>query len=178
MIAELLKFSLVKRSEETGTLSIHRLVQAVLLDSMKADVQRQWAERVIRAVNEVFPSDASDVAAWSECLLYLDQVQACDSLIEHYTLLLFEAVDLLNRAGIYLEAHALHDVAEPLYRKDIFVETAFERRFQAMLRSAWQVTDQGRLQYDHPPGLCLVSARMHYGILIPYDIHAAVHSTG
>src|SRR5260370_41741663 len=28
-------------------------------------------------------------------------------------------------------------MAQPLFRKDIFVETAFERRFQAMLRSAW-----------------------------------------
>ena len=25
----------------------------------------------------------------------------------------------------------------PLFRKDVFIETAFERRFQAMLRSAW-----------------------------------------
>lgn len=29
-------------------------------------------------------------------------------------------------------------MTHPLFRKEIFVETAFERRFQAMLRSAWQ----------------------------------------
>src|SRR5947199_9795789 len=28
-------------------------------------------------------------------------------------------------------------MTHPLFRKDIFVETAFEKRFQAMLRSAW-----------------------------------------
>lgn len=28
-------------------------------------------------------------------------------------------------------------MTHPLFRKDIFVETAFERRFQAMLRVAW-----------------------------------------
>ena len=28
-------------------------------------------------------------------------------------------------------------MTHPLFRKDVFVETAFERRFQAMLRSAW-----------------------------------------
>jgi superfamily II DNA or RNA helicase len=28
-------------------------------------------------------------------------------------------------------------MTHPLFRKEIFVETAFERRFQAMLRSAW-----------------------------------------
>jgi hypothetical protein len=28
-------------------------------------------------------------------------------------------------------------MTHPLFRQDIFVETAFEKRFQAMLRSAW-----------------------------------------
>jgi hypothetical protein len=28
-------------------------------------------------------------------------------------------------------------MTHPLFRKDLFVETAFEKRFQAMLRSAW-----------------------------------------
>ncbi len=29
-------------------------------------------------------------------------------------------------------------MTHPLFRKDIFIETAFARRFQAMLRSAWR----------------------------------------
>jgi len=29
-------------------------------------------------------------------------------------------------------------MTHPIFRKEIFIETAFERRFQAMLRSAWQ----------------------------------------
>ncbi len=28
-------------------------------------------------------------------------------------------------------------MTHPIFRKEIFIETAFERRFQAMLRSAW-----------------------------------------
>ena len=28
-------------------------------------------------------------------------------------------------------------MTHPLFRQDMFIETAFERRFQAMLRSAW-----------------------------------------
>jgi len=115
-VAELLKYSLVKRLAETRTLSIHRLVQAVLLDTMEDRTQRQLAERVIRAVNEVFPSDATDVATWPQCLAYLDQVQACDTLIERYHLVLVEAADIFNRAGIYLNDHALYALAEPLYQ--------------------------------------------------------------
>jgi superfamily II DNA or RNA helicase len=35
------------------------------------------------------------------------------------------------------EARGTATMTHPLFRKEIFIETAFERRFQAMLRSAW-----------------------------------------
>src|SRR5207302_3893211 len=43
--AELLKYSLVRRDTTTHTLSIHRLVQAVIKDEMNEEMQRQWTER-------------------------------------------------------------------------------------------------------------------------------------
>ena len=97
MIATLHKFSLVKRSEETRTLSIHRLVQAVLIDTMKQDLQRRWAERVVLAIHDVFP-DANDVTQWPRCLRYLSQVQVCYSLIEQYRLMFVE-VGMLTEAS-------------------------------------------------------------------------------
>ncbi len=116
MIAELLKFSLVKRLTETRTLSIHRLVQAMQIDTMEPKVQCQWAERVVRAVNEVFPDNPHDMATWAQCLLYLDQVQACYTLIEQYTLQFGEAAHLLTRTGFYLSEHASYTIAEPLFQ--------------------------------------------------------------
>jgi transcriptional regulator with XRE-family HTH domain/tetratricopeptide (TPR) repeat protein len=50
-IEVLLRFSLIRRNAETGTLTIHRLVQAVLQDTMDKEMQRLWAERTVRAVN-------------------------------------------------------------------------------------------------------------------------------
>jgi tetratricopeptide (TPR) repeat protein/nucleoside phosphorylase len=121
MIAEVLKFSLMKRSVETKTLSIHRLVQVVLLDTMEEDEQRQRAERVIRAVNEVSPLDTRDAATWPQCLRYLNQVQACDNLIERYALMFNEAADLLHRTGIYLYEHALYAITEPLFQQALHI---------------------------------------------------------
>ncbi|HLZ59281.1 MAG TPA: tetratricopeptide repeat protein [Ktedonosporobacter sp.] len=106
---------------EDRTLSIHRLVQAVQMDAMALEVQSQWAERVIRAVNEVFPSTSGEVSAWPQCLRYLDQVQVCNVLIEQYTLPLVEAADVLNRTGIYLRNVALYSVAEPLYQRALAI---------------------------------------------------------
>jgi len=121
VIEELLKFSLVKRLAETHMLSIHRLVQAVQLDMMEPAVQSQWAERVVRAVNDVFPGDAQDVANWQKCLRYLEQVQACNSLIRQYALAFVEAGDLLNRTGLYLADHASYAMAEPLYQQALSI---------------------------------------------------------
>src|SRR5207253_7832584 len=53
--SELLRFSLLHREADTSTFSIHRLVQAVLKDKVNANMQQQYAERVVRAVNETFP---------------------------------------------------------------------------------------------------------------------------
>src|SRR5204863_120894 len=64
----------------------------------------------------VFPKDSQDTAAWPQCLRYLDQAQACHKLIEHYGLAFIEGASLLNRAGLYLDDHALYAIAEPLYQ--------------------------------------------------------------
>jgi tetratricopeptide (TPR) repeat protein len=117
IIEELLKFSLVKRLAEEHMLSIHRLVQAVQMDRMEKEEQRQWAERVILAVNAVFPRDSRDVATWPQCLRSLEQAQTCDALIQHYRLVLIEAADLLNRTGRYIYEHASYTLAEPLFKR-------------------------------------------------------------
>jgi hypothetical protein len=53
MIAELRRYSLLYRNLETKTFSIHRLVQAVLRDSMDEALQRQWAKRAVQIVSDL-----------------------------------------------------------------------------------------------------------------------------
>jgi len=122
LIAELLKFSLVKRLVEDHVLSIHRLVQTVQRDRMELETQRQWAERAVRAINAVFPDNPHDMAVWSQCLRYLDQAQACYALIEHYGLAFVEAASVLSRTGLYLDDHALYAIAEPLLKRALQIK--------------------------------------------------------
>ncbi len=117
LMADLLKFSLVKRLVEEHTLSIHRLVQAVQIDTIAPKEQRKWAKRVILAVNKVFPCESQDAATWPQCLRFLEQAQICDVLIRQHELGLTEAADLLYRTGKYLFEHALYSLAEPLYQQ-------------------------------------------------------------
>jgi tetratricopeptide (TPR) repeat protein len=115
LLADLLRFSLIKRLAEEHALSLHRLVQAVQIDRMEPETRRQWAERVVRAVNKVFPGRPQDIETWPQCLRYLDQAQACSVLVEQYALSLIEAARLLNRVGYYFKEHALYALTEPLY---------------------------------------------------------------
>jgi hypothetical protein len=64
-IAEILKYSLLRRDPNSKTLEIHRLVQAVLKQGMDEATQRLWAERAVRAVDPLFPG--MEFSTWA-CL--------------------------------------------------------------------------------------------------------------
>ena len=121
VIEELLKYSLVKRLVEDRALSIHRLVQVIQRDRMEQEMQRHWAERTVQAINAVFPRNPQDVTTWPQCLRYLDQVQAAHALIERYGFTFVASLDILNRAGLYLDHHAFYTIAEPLYKRVLLI---------------------------------------------------------
>ena len=112
-IADLLKYSLIRRDATTHTLTIHRLVQAVIKDELNEETQRLWAERTIRAVNQAFP-DVTNVELWPQCEQVLPHALVCADLINDYTLELSEAAALLNQTAYYLNERAQYERAKPL----------------------------------------------------------------
>jgi tetratricopeptide (TPR) repeat protein len=114
-LAALLKYSLLRRDSTTHTLIIHRLVQAVILDELDEQTQRLWAERMVRAVSEVFPWD--EPAPWPQSQRYLSQALGCDALIKHFDLILAEAAAVLNCAGWYLKNRGQFQEAESLLQE-------------------------------------------------------------
>ncbi len=109
------RYSLVKRDADAKVLNIHRLVQVVVKESLDAQVQRQWAERSVRAVNRAFPE--VEFASWERCELCLPHALLCAQLIEQYGFTFPEAARLLHAAGIYLRDHARYAHAEPLLKQ-------------------------------------------------------------
>ena len=59
-IAALRRYSLIKRNTQEMTLSMHRLVQAVLIDDMPPDLQRHWRERILHALDTSFEPTLND----------------------------------------------------------------------------------------------------------------------
>ncbi len=121
-LAALLNYSLMRRAPEKGTLSMHRLVQAVLKDNMDRATQRQWAERAVLAVERSFPP--IEVETWPACQLYLPHALVCAAHIAQWDLATTEAAGLLFQAGYYLDDRGHYEQAEPLYQRAL---ATFER---------------------------------------------------
>ena len=112
-IAALGAYSLIRRNPAERTLDIHRLVQAVLRDTMSAEEMRLWTERTVYAVNATFLKVEFEV--WQQCERCLSHALACAELVKRGNLILEEAGRLLNGVGYYLYERAHYIEAEPLY---------------------------------------------------------------
>jgi tetratricopeptide (TPR) repeat protein len=118
-IGVLLSYSLLKRQPEEHLLSMHRLVQAVILDELDEETQRRWAERVVQVVSQVFSFDEPTPLPKSQ--RYLAQALVCEALIKRWNLILIEAIAVLHNAGRYLEARRQYAEAEPLLREALAI---------------------------------------------------------
>jgi len=101
-------YSLVQRNTEEKTLSIHRLVQAALIDHLDSSKQQIWVARVICALHHIFP-DPVEYAAWPLCERSVLHVQECARYLRHWHVTIPEAALVLNRAGLYLYDRARRD---------------------------------------------------------------------
>ena len=79
-IEDLLKFSFIQRKSDQNILIVHRLVQAVVKDTMSEERQREYMEQIVRVINTVFPS--AEFSNWPLCQRYLLQAQTVAKLIE------------------------------------------------------------------------------------------------
>jgi tetratricopeptide (TPR) repeat protein len=126
-IAEASRFSLLYRNPTNRTFSIHRLVQEVLRARMSPDERCLWAERIVRALNRVFPEP--DYPNWSLCDRLLLHARAVAALVAPYQLQ-FEAVsNILDKTARYLRERGQYTEAKPLLqtsldiRQQLFGET-------------------------------------------------------
>jgi tetratricopeptide (TPR) repeat protein len=113
------RYSLVRRNGSTHMLSIHRLVQTVLKESMDQETQRAWAERTVRVVNAAFPETDSGTDANHQS--YLPHVQECATLITQYHLHFPEAAQLLYQAGAFLYFHSFYPQSQSLHQQALAI---------------------------------------------------------
>ncbi len=153
-IGVLLRYSLVQRNERTQFLIIHQLVQKVLKDDMSDGEQRIWAERVVRAINSVFPDGS--IATWQRCQNCQQRGKTCSIAEPLYLRALEINVKTLGHNHPYT-ARTLSNLAELYFNQGRYdeAEKRTEQAFAIRNRIGGpSPTDVAQSLYD--------IARMHY----------------
>ncbi|GHO79852.1 tetratricopeptide repeat protein [Ktedonobacter sp. SOSP1-85] len=123
VVALACSYSLLSRQPEAQTFSIHRLMQAVLLDAMTETERKEWASRVVEALDAVFPEvqPTTEFAPWKK---------QCDRLVPHVLLCLHRIGDaegslalasLAYKVGQYLREGGQYAEAEPFYQRAVHI---------------------------------------------------------
>jgi tetratricopeptide (TPR) repeat protein len=119
VVATLRRLSLVQRQAETRTLSLHRLVQAVLQERMSEQEHREWLIRIVAALNAVFPEVTYEV--WGQCERFLPHVLVCAATFPEQGADQEILAEVLRKAADYLRSRAQYEQAEPLYRHALYL---------------------------------------------------------
>lgn len=117
-ISTLLAYSLLRRNSDHA-LTVHRLVQAVLISGMTQKTQCLWAERVVCAISLAFPEE--DYNNWQQCQKYILHIQACVDHMIRLNVAFPDAADLLMNVGQYLVKSAQYEQAEDFYQRALTI---------------------------------------------------------
>jgi tetratricopeptide (TPR) repeat protein len=114
-MAALGRFSLVAVTEDI--LTVHRLVQAVVRQSLDTRTARRWAGATVRLLWAAFPSGFEDVDAWPVCALLLPHALAAADYAEKLDTDLEATAGLLTKSGRYLWGRAELGQARRLFER-------------------------------------------------------------
>jgi tetratricopeptide (TPR) repeat protein len=110
-VAAIRRYSLIEAGD-AATLSLHRLVQAVIRDRLGKAGQKPWAEAAVKVVDSAFPFDSVDVRTWKGCARLLPQAIATTDFAEQFQVGLEAATRLLNQMGLYARGRAEYATAK------------------------------------------------------------------
>ena len=119
-IEALRAYSLLKRDARTHSLSMHRLVQAVVRENMKGSLEKEWKQRAVLAVAAASP-DVEDVAQWEVCERWIPHALVCARWMEEEQISSPETASMLNTAASYLSIRTRYREAETLYLRALAI---------------------------------------------------------
>src|SRR5229473_1415549 len=151
-IAALRTFSLVQRHPETRTLSIHRLVQAVIREEMSEQEREMWQQRTLRLLDALFPEVTYE--AWRQCERLLPHVLMCATPIPDHGGNQ-ELLKVLRKAADYLRERAQYEQAESLYQRALRIwkrplEPEHPEVVHALFGLALLYSEQGEYEQAEP----------------------------
>ena len=110
-------YSLIKRNTKEKSLSMHRLVQAVLSDNLDIVARIEWRKHVLYSLNAAFPE--VDFKNWKQCSRLVPHVSLCATWYEGEVAQVYDMWELLYKAGVYLREQGQYAEAEKLFARGI-----------------------------------------------------------
>ena len=103
-------------------LTIHRLVQVVLRESLEETAQRIWEAQVIHAMSHLLPREKTETNYWQICERLIPHALVCIALSEQWNVneVLPKAsalMSLMSRVATYLSHRAQYIEAKSLYQR-------------------------------------------------------------
>ena len=121
-VRALLMYSLLQRNTDTQTLTIHRLVQAVLKGRLSKTARQLWAIRVTHAMSALFPSEEMTQAHyWQNCEQLLPHALACIELSEQWSDDKISYLTLICHVAAYLSERAHYTRAQQLLQRAAYI---------------------------------------------------------
>jgi tetratricopeptide (TPR) repeat protein len=119
-LGALARYSLVKRAGPDVT--VHRLVQQVVRDSLDPAEQRSWAAAAVELLAAVSPSQSELPEHWPSCQRLLPHALEATRLAEQTAATAPATGSLLSQVGTYLQGRADLDAARPLFERAVRID--------------------------------------------------------
>jgi tetratricopeptide (TPR) repeat protein len=140
-IKELRRYSLIQRDPNTHLLSLHRLVQAALQESLGEAECTMWIGRLIHALLRIFPGYEQAIqeggGVQARCQPYLSHALACVAALQARGMHSLEAAELLYRVGYYLQLWGSLAQAIPLMEQALAMATTLLGTEHATVAFYW-----------------------------------------
>ncbi len=116
-IKALLTYSLIQRNAANRTMTIHRLVQAVLKERLVKRIQRIWVVRVVHAMSQLFPLEKEKTGYVQLGEQLLPHALVCVTHYDQWTKNEASYIALMSHLAAYHAHRARFTEAEPLYQR-------------------------------------------------------------
>jgi tetratricopeptide (TPR) repeat protein len=114
-LGALRRYSLAAVTAES--ISVHRLVQAVIRDGLDQHQQERWIAIAARLLEAAFPDPRDDPDTWSDAAALVSHALGVVGHLENSNAYPEMAVSMLNRVGAYSRERAEYSEAKPLLER-------------------------------------------------------------
>jgi tetratricopeptide (TPR) repeat protein len=114
-IAELRRYAVASRHDDA--INLHRLVQAVIRESLPVDQRERWLGTAIRLLATAFPANVAESPSWPLCARLLPHVQTALSLVKSGMLEPDMTQCLLDGSAEYLRTRTEFPMGGPIWER-------------------------------------------------------------